>query len=290
MAEVSVIGLGAMGSALARRLLSDGHRVTVWNRTRARADPLIQQGAVGSSSVAEAFSASPVVVICVDNYDVTNRVLEPVTVTEALAGRVLVQLSTGTPNEARKAEAWLLERGVEYLDGAILAYPKQIGTPNATIVVSGSESAFKESEPLLRSIAGNLSYLGRQVGKASAMDCAQLSFLFGVVLGFTHGVLVCEAENLRVDFFGSMAKDLAPVLGDEAKHLGEVIQTDSYENPEASLASYAGAVERLLQQAQDARIDSAFPAFTAGLFKRAITAGHADEEVASLIKVLRRGA
>src|SRR5918996_263690 len=50
--EVSVIGLGAMGSALARALLSNGHRVTVWNRTSAKAEALVQDGAVLAHSAA----------------------------------------------------------------------------------------------------------------------------------------------------------------------------------------------------------------------------------------------
>jgi len=76
MGEASIIGLGAMGSALARALLRDGHRVTVWNRTSAKADPLVRNGAVLAPSAASTVGASPTVVVCVDDYEVTNRILE----------------------------------------------------------------------------------------------------------------------------------------------------------------------------------------------------------------------
>ena len=65
--EVSVIGLGVMGSALARALLSNGHRVTVWNRTSAKAEPLVRDGAVLAPGAASAVSASPVVLVCIED-------------------------------------------------------------------------------------------------------------------------------------------------------------------------------------------------------------------------------
>ena len=73
--EVSVIGLGVMGSALARALLRDGHRVTVWNRTSAKAEPLVRDGAVLAPSAASAVGASPIVSVCVEDYKVTRSIL-----------------------------------------------------------------------------------------------------------------------------------------------------------------------------------------------------------------------
>ena len=149
--EASVIGLGTMGSALARALLRDGHRVTVWNRTSAKADPLVEDGAVLIPNVAFAVGASPIVIVCVADYTVTHGLLETKEVAPALAGRVLVQLSTGTPQEARDSEVWARERGADYLDGAIQATPSQVGRPDTTIFASGADAAFRRSEPLLKS-------------------------------------------------------------------------------------------------------------------------------------------
>jgi 3-hydroxyisobutyrate dehydrogenase-like beta-hydroxyacid dehydrogenase len=176
--EATVIGLGAMGAALARALLRDGHRVTVWNRTSAMAEPLVKDGAVLAPSAASAVGASPIVLVCVADYQVTRSILGTEGVAPALAGRVLVQLSTGTPQDARDAEAWARERGADYLDGAIMAMPSQIGRPDTPIVASGAETAFRQSEPILKTLAGNLIYMGEPVGSASAWDLATLSCLF----------------------------------------------------------------------------------------------------------------
>ena len=84
---VSVIGLGAMGSALARAFLTAGHSVTVWNRTAAKGAPLVQAGARQANSVAEAAQASDVIVVCVLDYSVSNGVLNTAEVVEKLRGK-----------------------------------------------------------------------------------------------------------------------------------------------------------------------------------------------------------
>ena len=197
MSEASVIGLGAMGSALARAFLRDGHRVTVWNRTSAKAELLVRDGAVLAPSAALAVSASPIVVVCVDNYEVTKTILGSNEVAFSLSDRVLVQLSTGSPQEARDSEAWVRDQGAEYLDGAIMAFPDQIATPDAMILLSGAESAFQRSEPLLKSLAGELSYVGPQVGAASALDTARS---FPTSLGGSWAAFTVHASANRRAF------------------------------------------------------------------------------------------
>lgn len=74
---ISVIGLGNMGEALARAFLRKGYRVTVWNRTAAKADRLAAEGARRAESVAEAAEAGRFVVVCVTTYEIAHRLLEP---------------------------------------------------------------------------------------------------------------------------------------------------------------------------------------------------------------------
>jgi 3-hydroxyisobutyrate dehydrogenase-like beta-hydroxyacid dehydrogenase len=280
MLEASVIGLGTMGSTLARLLLHNGYHVTVWNRTIAKADPLVQDGAVLAP-------ASPIVVVNVHDYPATNKILDTKEVAAALAGRILVQLSTGSPQEARDSEIWARKRGADYLDGAIQAAPSQMGRPDTPILVSGAETAFRQSEPLLKILGGNLTYLGEQIGSASAMDLATLSYIYGAILGFFHGARICEAEGFRVDDYGSIVADIAPSFGEFLKHEGMVIQTGDYATSESPLRISVEATERLVQTAREARINTEFPTFTSRLFKKAMDAGYGNEEVAALIKVLR---
>lgn len=287
MLEASVIGLGTMGSTLARLLLQNGYHVTVWNRTIAKAKSLVQEGAVLAPNAAAAVSASPIVVICVHDYLATNKILDTKEVAAALAGGILIQLSTGSPQEARDSEIWAHERGANYLDGAIQAAPSQMGRPDTPILLSGAETVFHQSEPLLKILGGNLTYLGEQIGSAAAMDLATLSYIYGATLGFFHGARICEAEGFRVDTYGAIVADIAPSFGEFLKHEGTVIQTGDYAISESPLKISVEATERLVKTAQAAQINTEFPTFAAGLFKRAMAAGYGDEEAAALIKVLR---
>ncbi|MBB6674338.1 NAD(P)-dependent oxidoreductase [Cohnella nanjingensis] len=287
MNEVSVIGLGPMGAALAQALLRNGHRVTVWNRSSAKADSLVREGAILAPSAAAAVSASPVTIVCVANYETSYRILDREEVVPALEGRVLVQLSTGSPQQARDNEAWARERGADYLDGAIAATPPQIGRPDTTIFTSGSGTAYRKSEPFLKSLAGNAPYLGEKVSAASSTDLAFLSTLFGAMLGFFHASRILESDGLRVDAFGSMIAEIAPVIGEMIKHEGEVIQAGSFTPPQSSLDTCMVTVKLFIEQAREAGINAEFPAFALGLFQQALDAGYGNEELGALIKVLR---
>lgn len=136
MSSVSVVGLGAMGTALADALLAAGHTTTVWNRTPAKADPLVERGARRAGSVAEAAGAAEVVVFCVLGYADVHTLVDAAQ--DALRGRVVVNLTNGSPDEARELADKVRALGAEYLDGGIMAVPAMIGRPEALVLYSGS--------------------------------------------------------------------------------------------------------------------------------------------------------
>lgn len=283
--EISVIGLGDMGAALARVLLQAGHRVTIWNRSAAKAAPLVQQGAMLAPSAAAAVSASPVIINCVLNYTATREILGSGEAAAALAGRTLVELSSGTPQDAREAETWVQALGAAYLDGAILATPNQMGRPDTPLFVSGATAAFNNSEPLLKALAGNLQYMGEPVGLASAWDMAFLSCLFGGMLGFIHGARICEAEGIKVSDYGAMMAHISPVIGEMIKNTGDVIASGEFDKPQSSIDMCAGGMNLFVKQAEEAGINNDWPLFASGLFRKAQEAGYGKEEVAALVKV-----
>ena len=290
MKAATVIGLGQMGSTLARLLLRSGHHVTVWNRTPSRAATLVAEGAVLAPSVAAAVAASPVVVVCVLDAAATRDILGSREVEAALGGRTLVQLSTGSPEEARAGEAWAREHGAEYLIGAIQAAPDQMGTPDTPILVSGAEATFRRHEPLLRSFGGGVTYLGEAAGAASAMDLATLSYIYGSMLGFLHGARVAESEGFGVDTYGKLVAGIGPSFALFLEHQARVIQSDNYAVSQSPLKISVEATERIAQAARAAGINAEFPRFAADLFRRGAAAGYAEEEAAALIKVLRASA
>lgn len=109
MAAVSVLGLGSMGTALATSLLRVGHQVTVWNRTPGRADALAAAGAIPADSPALAMRDATIVLVCLlDDGAVTSTLQAG---GDAIAGRIIVNLTNNTPSEARALAQWVAWQG-----------------------------------------------------------------------------------------------------------------------------------------------------------------------------------
>jgi 3-hydroxyisobutyrate dehydrogenase-like beta-hydroxyacid dehydrogenase len=285
--QVAILGLGSMGTTLARLLLRQGYTVTVWNRTGSRAEPLVREGAIQASTAAAAVASSPLIVVCVHDYAASHAILESSEVVAALAGRVVIQLSTGSPQEARDSETWARARAADFVSGAIQAAPSQMGRPDTTLLVSGAKHAFERSEAVLRIFGGNITYLGEDAGAAPTMDLATLSYVYGSVLGFFHGARVCEVEGIPVETFGSIVAAIAPGFGEFLRHEGKVIQSGDFTVTESPLGISVEATERIAQAARTAGINAELPTLVASLFHRASARGYAREEAAALIKVLR---
>lgn len=287
MSDVTVIGLGAMGSAIASAFLYAGHPITVWNRSKDKAERFGNSGVHVADDPAQAVSASPVTVVCINDYAALWSLMETHQLGKLLGGRTLVQFSTGTPQQARDTETGAKLHGTNYLDGSILAYPREIGH-DAIIAVSGDAGAYEGCRELLSALSTDVRYLSESIGAAAALDVAALSYYACTHLGLIHAALVCESEDVRPDMLTSVIVDSLPSDAEEITHLGAALQKNEFTNPGASINVYKGVVDRILAQASDAGIDARIPAFAAEFYQQGIKKGLADEEVVALIKLLRR--
>src|SRR5262250_392433 len=196
MNQVTVIGAGRMGSALATALHNKGFSTTVWNRTSSKTAALARLGLRVAESLKAAALASDVIIVNVSDYSTTQQLLRGPGVASALAGKILVQLTSGIPQQARQMESWASQHGVSYLDGAIMSYPSGIGAPECTIFYSGPEQVFNRVKPVLMALGGNTLFVGTAIGHASALDLSGLTFVLGAMFGFVQGYIVGEAEGL----------------------------------------------------------------------------------------------
>ncbi|OQW95903.1 MAG: hypothetical protein BWK79_00790, partial [Beggiatoa sp. IS2] len=256
---VSVIGMGAMGSALARAFLANKYPITVWNRTASKCIPLEQAGATVAKSVVAAVEASQVIVISLLNYTITNTLLQTPEIIDKLKGKVIVQLSTGTPQEARENEAWANQHGIAYLDGAILEYPTGIGKPESVIFYAGSEAVFEENKAVLQCLAGNPRFVSSDAGHAATLDISTISVYYGASLGFLHGAAVCDAEGLAIDKYRTAVMPLLSGLITDTFQLSEqMIKQRNYTATIATLDVHVAGVGHLLEFVKARGIDPTF--------------------------------
>ncbi len=287
MNDVSVIGLGAMGSKLAELFLGQGRQVQVWNRSSHKAGAVVQAGAMLAASAAEAAASSGLIVMCVYDYQAVRDILGLPGVGQAMAGKTLVQLTTGSPADAKELAGWAARHGVFYLDAAIQAAPSQMGQPDTPILISGDQAVFERARPLLADLGGNYIYLGGQIEAAAAMDLASLSYVYGAFIGFVQGALIAQSQGLDVAQLGKIVSDISPSFGAFFAHEGKVIQSGDFTLTESPLRISVEATQRIFQFSQASGLNTEFPGMAARLLQRADAAGLGNEELAAVIKVMR---
>jgi len=182
------IGCGVMGSSMCGHLLEAGHPVTVYSRTKSRADDLVARGAVWADTPAEAAASAQVVFTMVGfPSDVREVVLgEHGTLAGARAGSILVDMTTSEPTLAQEIRAAALERGLESIDAPVSG--GDVGARNATlsIMVGGDPAAVERVRPLLE-------IMGKTIVHQGDAGAGQHAKMVNQVLIATLMIGVCEA-------------------------------------------------------------------------------------------------
>jgi 3-hydroxyisobutyrate dehydrogenase-like beta-hydroxyacid dehydrogenase len=283
VSELTLIGLGAMGSAIARTLIDNQYDLTVWNRSSDKVKMLTDLGASSTDSLKKAIESSPVILICIHGYAATRSLLDDPEIIPLLQGRTIIQMSTGTPSEARAAESWIMEQGGHYLDCSIMVYPQSVGKTEGQLLVSGLPEIYDECAPFIKTLGGDIRYLGSVIGAAAALDLAVLSRLVANTVGIVYGIHICESENLSLKHFADMYPE-----GDRGHTLAMTIDKSEFEeNISATVGTSIEALSAIQSLAANLGINSEFPDFLLGLYQRASEAGYSSQDNASLIKVFR---
>lgn len=237
--DISVLGLGNMGAALAGALLAQGRKVAVWNRTVAKSEPLAKAGATVASSAAAAIAASPITVICAIDKAASASILRTSDVAAATKGRAVVDLSTGVATDARAASEWLLSAGATYLDGGILCYPRDVGKADTVILYAGDSGTFREHESTLSILAGAQRYVGAEPGAAATVYLALWSFYFGGLTAFFEGAALAATAGVSIDKFTSMATAImTPKLADGIDDAARRVVTRDLAGNQAPIDAY----------------------------------------------------
>ncbi|CAG7627979.1 NAD(P)-dependent oxidoreductase [Paenibacillus allorhizosphaerae] len=283
---VTVLGMGPMGRALAGAFLKNGHPTTVWNRTPGKADRLAAQGAVNAATAAEAAAASPLVIVCVLDYNAVQTILE--SAGAALKGRTVVCLTADTPERAREAAAWAAARGVDYLDGAIMTPTVTIGSPAAVVLYSGPEAVFEAHRGTLASIGGTATHLGTDPGRAAAYDIALLDLFWTTMSGYAHAVALAGAEHIAASDFAVHAQGIAAIMPAIMVDLARQVDEGRYPGDQSNLFSAAAAMDHIIHASQARGIDVNVLNAAKAFVQRAIDEGHGGDSFSRLTEMLRK--
>lgn len=197
MAEVGYVGLGVMGSAVVRRLLGAGHDVTVWNRTREKAEPLLEDGAHWAGSPRDVAERAQIVFTMVTNTAAVRAVTDgPDGILAGLReGKIYVDMSTASPANTRDLAVRVAETGAHMLDAPVSGTAITVDQGKATLMVGGEEDAFETAKPVLDAIGPKVFHLGPS-GSAVTLKIAINLSLAVQMVAFSEGVLLAEKSGI----------------------------------------------------------------------------------------------
>lgn len=282
---VAVLGLGSMGKAVARSLARDAE-VIVWNRTQAKAEGLSESGIGVASTASSAIEASRIVIVSLVDNAAVRRVLKESS--GALRSRLIVNLTNGTPDEARKLADAVATEGGRYLHGAVMAVPPMVGTPAATILCSGVQEAFQQTQPLLAKL-GNLSHIGEDPGRAPLFELALLSIMYGLYGGFFHAGATVAAEGQSINELAKLAVPWATGLAGALPRLAQQMSIGSYDqNVSSTLTMQAKGLDHFSEWGTDHQISGVFIEPMRKLMNARISEGLGGHGIASIFELVRK--
>jgi 3-hydroxyisobutyrate dehydrogenase-like beta-hydroxyacid dehydrogenase len=197
MAELGYVGLGVMGGGVAKRLLDAGHNVTGWNRTRDKAQWLVDAGMHWADSPREVAERSDIVFTMVTNTAAVQAVTDgPDGILAGLGpGRVYVDMSTASPENSRSLAERVVGLGAQMLDAPVSGSVITLEQGKLTVMVGGDEAVFDRVRPVLEAIGPKVFYVGPN-GAAVTMKIATNLSLAVQMLAFSEGVLLAEKSGI----------------------------------------------------------------------------------------------
>ena len=228
MADLGFVGLGTMGGRMTRRLLDAGHHVTGYNRTRARAQWLVDMGMVLADTPRAAAESSEVTFSMMANDDALLAVTEgdDGVMAGMTSGKVYVDMSTVSPQVSRELAARTAERGAVMLDAPVSGSAVTVEAGTLSFMVGGDAATLERVTPYLKDIGPTITHVGGN-GQAAAMKIAINLSLPVQVLAFSEGLLLAERSGIPRDVAleamvnsvaaSPMLKYRAPLIGDTTK-------------------------------------------------------------------------
>ncbi|MBR7965300.1 NAD(P)-dependent oxidoreductase [Burkholderia cenocepacia] len=248
---IAVLGLGAMGSAIAVSLIGQGEDVVVWNRHSGKARRMAELGArVADSATAACAQADVIVIVTATPVDLAVDFEE---LGERLHGKTIVNLATGRPAEVLALGRIASRAGAKFISGTIQCFPPDIGGERASILLGGDEAVWNEVEPFVRKIAPLSVYVGARPDVPNVLDAGLTgTFVFGAGAAFLEGLRFVVESGMSIDEI----RNLIPIYIAGQAHfiegLFEAVAASDYQPRGANLDVYARAVDLFRQAQEDA--------------------------------------
>ena len=276
MTAVAVLGTGTIGEPIARNLARAGFDVTVWNRTREKAEPLAEDGATVCDAAAEAAQRAEIVLTVLADADATAETVEEI---EFADGAVWVQVATVGVDGAERLAELARETGVAFVDAPVLGTRQPAEKGKLVVLASGSDDALDRCEPVFEAIGQATRRLG-PVPNGSKLKMVTNLWLLAVTEGAAEAIAL--AEGLGLDPREFLATMEGSQIDTPYLHLKGEAMLERRLDPSFKLELAAKDSALVLEAADRVEVDTRVARAVREAFERGIELGHGDEDMAAV--------
>jgi 3-hydroxyisobutyrate dehydrogenase len=277
MTTVAVLGTGTMGEPIARNLLRAGFDVRAWNRTREKAEPLVEDGATVCESAAEAAQGAGLVLTMLADADATAETVEEVAFDD---GAVWIQLATVGVDGAERLAELAEEKDVLFVDSPVLGTRQPAEDAQLVVLASGPDEALDRAQPLYDAIGQKTVRLGAAPNGSKLKVVVNL-WLLAVTEGAAEAIALAQGLGLDPhDFLDTMEGSQidTPYL-----HLkGEAMVAGQLDEASFKLKLAAKDAGLALEAAKRAGVETRVARAVRDAFEAAIELGHGDDDMAAV--------
>jgi 3-hydroxyisobutyrate dehydrogenase-like beta-hydroxyacid dehydrogenase len=285
MSDVSVLGLGLMGSSIAHTLIDKGYSVTVWNRTPEKAVSLTAAGGKAAFTAVEAVESSPITLsVVVDSSALVECLGDDIDLT----GRTIVNLATGTPADAHELEQWVTKRNGLMLSGTISAYPKDIGTPIGGVNYAGPIELWNRHAEMLLALGGFSGHVGEVITDACTLDLSMLIYYMSSIAAFQEAVVFAEAFGVSPDRLLELVRPTLPVLEREFDETVRRVESGDYTTDEATIGTFHHCMDLVWKASATVAARPIISSAARELFALGVSGRRANEIPSGVVPLLRQ--
>ncbi|TDC87363.1 NAD(P)-dependent oxidoreductase [Actinomadura sp. 7K507] len=280
MTSAAMLGTGIMGAAMARTLLREGHRVTVWNRTRSRAEPLAADGAAVAGSPAEAAAGAEVVITMLDGGETALSVMRDAS-PSLRPGQVWAQMGTVGVESVPRLAAFAAEQGLTFVDAPVQGTKQPAERGRLVVLAAGPRNARTVLEPVFDAVGSRTVWLDEDgaSGAGTRLKLAAVSYAISLTAVVAESVALTEGLGLDPALLGEVLTG-GPLDSAYLQVKMKAMLAGDFE-PSFAVRNAEKNTRLIHESAESAGIRVDVNDAAGARFRRVIDQGHGDEDMAA---------
>jgi 3-hydroxyisobutyrate dehydrogenase-like beta-hydroxyacid dehydrogenase len=281
MRSAGLLGTGLMGVPMGEALMRAGYELRVYNRTRERAQPLLDEGALWCDSPAGVVANCDAVVLMLSDRAAIEATLLSDEARAHLSGRTVIQMGTIAPNESRAVRDAVRSGGGEYLEAPVLGSIPEAKSSQLLVMVGADEAKqFDQWRELFTAFGANPVHVG-EVGQAAALKLAFNQLIASLTTAFSLSLALVRREGVSVDLFMEMLRESALYAPTFDKKLERMLKAD-FSKPNFPVRHMLKDVNLVAMAAREAGLDAGLLEPVRENLERVMAEGHGDEDYSAL--------